>query len=192
VRVNGIVLNPSNGVYAITNIYGTQTITISNAMLNKYEIVAQAFAGGTITPAGVFAVNHGDNKTFEMTPDNNFQIKDVIVNGESMGAVGTYTFSDIRGNNTIKAYFEVLKNIDPNEEAIISIFSYRNTVIIMNEKLVPIQQVEIMDMYGRVVWTGEAVGEKTEITLNVAAGIYGVRIATGDGQYPTTKIIINH
>ncbi|MDR2970613.1 MAG: T9SS type A sorting domain-containing protein, partial [Bacteroidales bacterium] len=73
-----------------------------------------------------------------------------------------------------------------------NVFCHQNRVNIKKEKLVPIQQVEIIDMYGRVVWTGEAVGEKTEITLNVAAGIYGVRIATGEGQYFTTKVIINN
>ncbi|MDR2970317.1 MAG: T9SS type A sorting domain-containing protein, partial [Bacteroidales bacterium] len=63
---------------------------------------------------------------------------------------------------------------------------------IVNEKLIPIQQVEIMDMFGRVVWTGQALTEKTEITLNVAKGVYAVRITTDDRQYFTTKVIINY
>jgi hypothetical protein len=62
----------------------------------------------------------------------------------------------------------------------------------VNEKLIPIQQVEIMDMFGRVVWTGQALTEKTEITLNVAKGVYAVRITTDDRQYFTTKVIINY
>jgi hypothetical protein len=62
----------------------------------------------------------------------------------------------------------------------------------VNEKLVDIQQVEIMDMYGRVVWIGRdgARTVSTEITLNVAVGIYGVRITTEDGQNLTTKVVI--
>ena len=61
----------------------------------------------------------------------------------------------------------------------------------MNENLVPIKQVEIMDMYGRVVWKGPTTSERTEITLHVAVGLYAVRIYTGDNQYLTTKVVIN-
>jgi hypothetical protein len=60
----------------------------------------------------------------------------------------------------------------------------------VNEKLIPIQQVEIMDMFGRVVWTGQALTEKTEITLNVAQGIYAVRITTETNTITTTKVSI--
>jgi hypothetical protein len=48
-----------------------------------------------------------------------------------------------------------------------------------------------MDMTGRVVWNGQAHGDKTEITLNVAAGIYGVRIITEANTASTTKVNIN-
>jgi hypothetical protein len=40
-----------------------------------------------------------------------------------------------------------------------------------------------------VVWQGQATGEKTDITLNVATGVYAVRILTESG-FATTKISI--
>ena len=135
-------------------------------------------------------VTHGDSKTFDITPNAGYKIDDVLVNGESQGNVATYTFFDIRENSTIKAYFSVIQGIDDNENAPITVFSHSHTVSILNKNLVPIKQVEIMDMYGRVVWIGPVFDEKTEITLNVATGIYNVRIVKADNQYQTTKIVI--
>jgi hypothetical protein len=62
-------------------------------------------------------------------------------------------------------------------------------VTILNESLVPVKQVEIMDMYGRIVWIGQRFTEKIEISLNVANGIYGVRVTTDNNQF-TTKVVI--
>ncbi|MCL2289218.1 MAG: T9SS type A sorting domain-containing protein, partial [Bacteroidetes bacterium] len=81
--------------------------------------------------------------------------------------------------------------IDENEELVISVFSYNNVVTIVNETLVPIKQVDIMDMHGRVIWKGQANGDRTEITLNVATGIYNVRVVTENNQHKTTKVNIN-
>jgi hypothetical protein len=49
--------------------------------------------------------------------------------------------------------------------------------------------VDIMDMYGRLVWSGQVFTEKTDITLDVATGIYGVRITT-ESDVTTTKVSI--
>jgi hypothetical protein len=190
VRVNGIILNPLGDVYAVTNIYQDQVITIEGVALNKYEIVAKAYNGGTITPAGTFVITHGESKTFTITPAAGFHVKDVVVNGESKGAVETYTFFDIRDNSTIKAYFYVPQAIVTSDETAITVFSNHNTVTILNEHLVPVKQVEIMDMYGRLVWRGQAFTEKTDITLDVTTGIYGVRIITESNTVTTTKVSI--
>jgi hypothetical protein len=190
VYVNGILLNPdNNGIYSITNIFGHKTIQIQNVVLNKYQIVAQAYSGGTITPAGTFTVTHGDNKTFEIIPNAQFQVKEVMVDGASVGAPTTYTFFDIRGNATIKAYFTVPLGID-DIDPVVTVYSNYNVVTILNNGLlVPIKQVEIMDMYGRLIWKGQALTQTTEIPLDVAAGIYAVRITT-ETTTTTTKVTI--
>jgi hypothetical protein len=105
---------------------------------------------------------------------------------------GTCMLENIDTDYTIDAYFEYTPvGIPENDEAVITVFSYNKVVTIINEALIPVRQVEIMDMYGRVVWTGITTGEKTEIPLNVAAGIYAVRIITDDNQHLTTKVHIN-
>jgi len=72
---------------------------------NTYKIAATANAGGTITPAGNSSVTEYSNITFTIKPEKNYIIKDVLVDGVSVGAVATYTFSSVRANHTIEAQF---------------------------------------------------------------------------------------
>jgi hypothetical protein len=182
VFANNLPINLSSGVYTVKNIMADQVITIQGVDLNQYKIVAKAYNGGTISPAGTFMVTHGAHKSFEIIPNANYSIKYVLVNGTSVGAVTSYIFNNVDANATIEAYFQFGQGIDANDEASIEIFSHNNVVTILNGNLIPVKHVEIIDMYGRIIWTGQAFEEKTEITLNVATGIYGVRITTGDGQ----------
>ena len=191
VLVNNIHIYPSAGVYKLNNIVTNQVITVNGVELNKYRIDAIANAGGTISPAGTFMVAHGDNKTFEIAPNVNYTIKDVLVNGESMGAIESHTFFDVKANAVIEASFQLLQGIEPNNIASILVFSHNNIVTILNENLISIKEVEIMDMYGRSIWTGKALNAKTDITLEVAKGIYSVFISTYDNQHITTKVTIN-
>ena len=70
-----------------------------------YTIKAIAGAGGTISPSGNAAVLYGRNKTFTITPDNGYAIADVKIDGQSIGAVKTYTFERVKGDHTIEAVF---------------------------------------------------------------------------------------
>jgi hypothetical protein len=168
-----------------------QTVTITGVELNQYRIVAKtATTGGTISPAGTFMVTHGDSKTFEITPDENYNIQDVVVNGESQGAITFYTLSNVTADATIEAHFEYCVGIIENSELQINVFSYGNVVTIVNETLIPINSVEIMDITGRMVWRGQALDMKTEITLHVASGVYAVRIIS-DQKQQITKVSIN-
>jgi uncharacterized repeat protein (TIGR02543 family) len=188
VRTNGIVITPVGSDYIINNITVDQHVTITGIKLNTYLIKAKAENGGEIQPAGEFSITHGDSKIFQLIPKDGFKIDDVKVNGESEGALEFYTLI-AKADATVVAYFKYNVDIPENEEAIITVFSNHNKVTIDNKDLVPVKQVEIMDMFGRVVWQGQTTGVKTEITLEVAAGIYAVRILTESG-FATTKVSI--
>jgi hypothetical protein len=191
VRVNNIVIGNIAGIYTINNIVTDQTITVEGVELNKYRLIARAHAGGTITPSGTFMVAHGDYELFNVTANANYKIKELLVNGTAVELQGSsYLLENINANTTVEAYFTYNIGINENDEATISVFGYNNVITIVNESLVLIKSVEIMDMNGRVVWTGSATGEKTEITLHVATGIYGVRMVTNDNQQITTKVSI--
>ncbi len=73
----------------------------------NYTITATAGANGTISPSGEVAVLEGENKTFTITANSGYHIKDVKVNGLSVGAVSVYTFNDVAANATITVEFEI-------------------------------------------------------------------------------------
>ena len=68
-----------------------------------YTITASAGEGGTITPSGEVTVNVGEAQTFKIKADEGWHIKEVIINGESVGAEETYT---MEAAGTIEALFE--------------------------------------------------------------------------------------
>ena len=68
-------------------------------------IDATADEHGKIDPAGTITVPKGESKTFTITPDSGYHIKDVLVDGKSVGAVSTYTFKEVVADHTIHAAF---------------------------------------------------------------------------------------
>ena len=68
-----------------------------------HTITASAGSNGTISPSGSFAVVHGSNQAFTITPDSGYLVQNVLVDGSSVGAVTSYTFTNVTGNHTITA-----------------------------------------------------------------------------------------
>lgn len=71
-----------------------------------YTINASAGEGGSIDPSGEVTVNEGASQTFTITAEDGWEISDVKVNGESVGAVDTYTFENVSADAVIEASFE--------------------------------------------------------------------------------------
>lgn len=90
--------------YSFTNVTASHTISASFAQLS-YAVTASADANGGITPAGVTNIACGGSQTYTITADSCYQIADVLVDGVSVGAVSTYTFSNINAAHTISASF---------------------------------------------------------------------------------------
>ena len=74
---------------------------------NTYTITASAGSRGSISPSGNVTVNHGADKLFTITPDAGYQIDDVLVDGSSVGAVSSYTFTNVTEDHTISATFSL-------------------------------------------------------------------------------------
>ena len=92
--------------FTFTNVNSSHTISASFAA-NTYTITASAGVGGSITPSGSVTVNHGSNQTFTITPNTGYVISNVVVDGSSVGAVSSYTFSNVTAAHTISATFSV-------------------------------------------------------------------------------------
>ena len=85
--------------------------------VSSYTITATAGENGNITPSGEVSVAKGSSKTFMITADSGYHIKDVKVNGTSIGVVSAYTFENVSDNATISVEFDVdtvLHTCNPN------------------------------------------------------------------------------
>jgi urease beta subunit len=92
--------------YTFTNVTSNHTIAASFA-INTYTITASAGAGGTISPSGAVVVNYGQNQAFTITANTGYHVADVLVDGGSVGAVTSYTFTNVTSNHTIAASFAI-------------------------------------------------------------------------------------
>ncbi len=71
----------------------------------NYTITATAGPNGSISPSGAVMVAQGTNQTFTITPASCYQIANVLVDGVSVGAVPSYTFTNVMAPHTIQASF---------------------------------------------------------------------------------------
>ncbi|WP_372678521.1 dockerin type I domain-containing protein [Desulfosarcina sp.] len=72
-------------------------------------ITATAGANGAIAPDGVVNVTYGGSQTYTFSANNGFCISDVQVDGQSMGAIGSYTFSNVTNPHTISVGFSEIQ-----------------------------------------------------------------------------------
>jgi len=80
-------------------------------LYKTYDIASQATVGGTVTTADA-APRYNEDVTYIITPDEGYEIVDVLVDGESVGAVSEYTFTDVRKDHTISAVFAESANTE--------------------------------------------------------------------------------
>lgn len=75
----------------------------------QYTITVEHTENGSVTPDGSNSITNFDRHTYIFTPDLGYMISDVLVNGESVGALPNYTFSDVSSNQTLRVEFERIK-----------------------------------------------------------------------------------
>jgi hypothetical protein len=91
--------------YTFLPLDGNHTIA-ATFTANSYTIAATAGNGGTITPAGNTTVAYNANQAYTISANAGYHVSDVFVDGVSVGAVNTYTFTGVTANHTIYAAFE--------------------------------------------------------------------------------------
>ena len=77
----------------------------SGSGYSYYTIKATAGTGGSISPSGNVSVREGRDQTFTITPDKDYAVANVKIDGKSIGAVKSYTFDNVRRTHTIEVIF---------------------------------------------------------------------------------------
>ena len=110
VKVDGASMGAISS-YTFSNV--TSNHSISATFVKKtFTISASAGVGGSISPAGTTQVNYGESRSFSIAPTWGYKIKNVVVDGVNMGAIGGYSFSYVTGNHTISVTFEPSGEVD--------------------------------------------------------------------------------
>ncbi|MBR5983433.1 MAG: T9SS type A sorting domain-containing protein [Bacteroidales bacterium] len=108
VTVNDEEVVLDNNSFTITNVTEVQTINVTFSLI-IYDIIITETENGTISPSGengVVAANCGEDYSFTIIPDSGFMIHAVLVDGDSIGTMSSYSFQSISGNHTIGAIFD--------------------------------------------------------------------------------------
>ena len=71
----------------------------------KFTITATAGAGGTVSPAGATRFLKRQTALYTVTPDAGFHVREVKVDGKSVGAPEFFTFDPLYAHHTIEATF---------------------------------------------------------------------------------------
>ena len=95
-----------NKINDLSNIYNITLL---------YKIKVSAGPGGAISPSGsdyyapdrFLILANGECQTFTITPNPGYGIKDVMVDGVSVGPVNNYTFTGVTSGHTIAATFSI-------------------------------------------------------------------------------------
>lgn len=70
-----------------------------------YSITTSAGPNGKISPDGMQSVLHNTDKTFVFTPNANYAVSSVTIDGVNIGSVATYTFHNVTTNHSVSVIF---------------------------------------------------------------------------------------
>ena len=93
------------GDYA-TNIYVTDLYAAF-----AYTITASSNVGGSISPNGETVVPENGSKSYRISANRGYGIKDVLIDGVSQGAIKSYTFTNVNSDHTIEVIFEPVPTV---------------------------------------------------------------------------------
>ncbi|HCT29418.1 MAG TPA: hypothetical protein DIW31_01485, partial [Bacteroidales bacterium] len=88
-----------------TDVVAAGTTLYAKWTINAYLISTTIIGSGTISPSGNAMINCGGSATYTFTPSNGYYISNVTVDGTSVGAVNSYTISNVKEDHLIVVTF---------------------------------------------------------------------------------------
>ena len=105
VLVDGASIGPVTS-HTFTNVTADHTISATFA-IDIFTITPTAGPNGAISPSTPQTVDSGGSQAFTITPTGGYHVADVLVDDVSVGAVTSYTFSNVTADHTISATFAI-------------------------------------------------------------------------------------
>ena len=193
--------------YTFTNVTAVHTITASFAV-NAYTITASTGSGGSISPSGTVTVTSGGNQIFTITPNTNYHVANVMVDGVSQGTITSYVFTSVTAAHTIAATFAINSfNIIFNASSGGSITGTPNQTVDYGGSMTAVTAVPTTG-YHFVNWTGTNgfvtttanpltvtnVTVSQNVTANFAINTYNLSFSadTGGSLTGTANQVVNY
>ncbi len=172
-------------------------ISMDGLAKNAFNIHASASNNGSISPFGTVPVYEDGNMDFFILPKENFLIKDVVVDNESVGESLTFhgdtaffCFRSVQNNHTIHVNFLFDHRLFDDTERM-RVFPNPANEIITIVSLDEFTQLEIRNISGQSLINRPNLSSK-EHSINIGHlqhGVYFVSIHTKHGRF-TKKIMI--
>ena len=83
----------------------TNNSTLTWLWRTNYLLTATAGANGSITPNGSTYVARGANQSYTITPNANYSVTSVTVDGTNAGTPASYTFTNVTTTHTLQVAF---------------------------------------------------------------------------------------
>ena len=101
---------PADGNYAAidgeTVLYSPAEDDTGHGNSHNYRTITVTVRGnGSVSPSGWAIVPIGGDQTFTITPDKGYAVAKVLIDGQSVGAVTSYTFRGVTEGHTIEVIF---------------------------------------------------------------------------------------
>jgi hypothetical protein len=82
-------------------------LTGTGVTVPVYSITASAGVGGSISPPGTVQITSGGSQSYTITANTGFHVTDLKIDGVSVGALSSYTFTTVTADRTIEAVFAI-------------------------------------------------------------------------------------
>ena len=184
VEVDGTTLTAdASGKYTIADVRENKTVNVTFT-LQSFAITAATVENGTIT-VPTENVTCGEDAEITITPDTNYEIADVTIDGQSIGAVSSYTIQNVTAAHEVSATFtaSVLPEIIVDESTIAEKYAPGFPADIT-------AHINTNGNYDRICKIGYAItrnGETVERVSDFGTASYSVRLA---GNEPISRDIV--
>jgi len=106
------------GEMVVSNMSAVSSLDVNGQDRNQYflieywpnknkQTISVVSSHGAIFPSGDIEVCHGSNQHFFFQKDQNYKVKNIIVDSEPIGPLTGYTLSNITSDHTIEVIFEL-------------------------------------------------------------------------------------
>ena len=103
-------VKPGQAEITVTTVNG-KSATVTVKVLAEYTITASAGKGGVITPSGEVKVTEGDSQSFAFKAEDGYEIAEIKVDGKTVDATDSYTFTAVDADHTIEVAFRAVEDV---------------------------------------------------------------------------------